>query len=122
MAPSSNGYEGQTAVDAAILTELRLFRDEVRDDVAEIKSDIRNLMVTRREWELRNTHVNEQFSSLGREINGLRQGHIKDIGDVREEIRVEVAARRHPWPAVAAAFLAAGALAWTILGPLITGS
>lgn len=111
MAPSSNGYEGQTAVDAAILTELRLFRDEVRDDVAEIKSDIRNLMVTRREWELRNAHVDNKFNEQGREI-----------GQLRTEFRSEVGSRRHPWPAVAAAFLAAGALAWTILGPLITGS
>lgn len=106
MSPIDNHYQGQSDVDAAILTELRLFRDEVRDDVAEIKSDIRNLMVTRREWELRNTHVDNKFQSQGREIG---------------QLRTEIAARRHPWPAVAAAILAGCALGWTILGPIITG-
>lgn len=61
--------------------------------------------VTRAEWELRNTIVDERF------------GVLTDRADRSD---TDAKSRRAPWWSALAVILAAVALGWTILGPVIT--
>lgn len=93
---------------AVVVSRLDDFREEVRDDLRELREAVTNLSrgtVTRTEWELRNTHVDSKFRAQGREI-----------GDLRAELR----AKRQPWTAVASSLVAVAALVITLV-QLIAG-
>lgn len=61
--------------------------------------------VTRAEWELRNTIVDERFVAAGKDV---------------ERLESDAKSRRAPWWSALAVILAGAALFWTILGPAIT--
>lgn len=68
--------------------------------------------VTRAEWELRNTIVDERFQATTTRM---------DATDKRADTAANDAkSRRAPWWSAGAFILAAIALGWTILGPVIT--
>lgn len=82
--------------------------DDVRTDIAEMRTEVRQAAqhaVSRGEWGQRNEHVNSRLQELGREIG---------------QLRTELASRRAPWWSVAAVLVAAAALVWSVLGPVIT--
>ena len=83
--------------------------DDIKDDVTAIRTTLDALperYVPRAEWRQRNEHVDTQFRTHGREI-----------GDLRSEMR----SRRAPWWSTWAVALSAGALAWSVFGPVIRG-
>jgi hypothetical protein len=79
--------------------------DDVREDIAQLRDAITTSSaekVGRGEWIQRNQHVDSRFQQLGREV---------------AQLRTELAARRLPWPAVAAVVVSIATLVWTVLGP-----
>ncbi|WP_460776003.1 hypothetical protein [Microbacterium sp. GXF7504] len=81
--------------------------DDLREDIAQMRSDIaagRSASVLRGEWEQRNNYSDHKFAGLGREIG---------------ELRTELRARRAPWWNVAAVIFAGCAFLWTLIGPTI---
>jgi hypothetical protein len=78
---------------------------DLREDIRDLRSDLSNARagnVSRGEWVQRNSNVDTRFQNQGREIG---------------ELRTELRSRRAPWWSVAALFLSAIAVLWTILGP-----
>ena len=78
---------------------------DLRDDIREMRSDLKLLTETKvsyREWSQRNTEVNGRLAGLGREL-----------GDLRAEVRAKSA----PWWSVGSLVVAAAALAWAIFTP-----
>lgn len=92
--------DGTLGVVVARLEDLRVDLRDLRGDLVVHRAEL----VPRTEWTLRNNAVDHRFEGQGREIS---------------EIKQRLAAARAPWWSVGAIVLAAGSLAWTILGPAI---
>lgn len=93
--------------DAATLAVVVSRIDDIREDIAHVRTDVAELrtgFVSRGEWEQRNNYSDSRFASLGREI-----------GDLRTEIRTA----RAPWWSVAAVLVAGLSLTWAVLSPLL---
>lgn len=79
--------------------------DDLREDIRELRGEVATSVadkVSRGEWLQRNTAVDERFQGQGREIAQLRS---------------ELAARRTPWPTVAAVVVAIASFAWSVFSP-----
>lgn len=91
--------------DAASLAVVVARLDDVREDIRDLRTDLsahRTEMVSRGEWEMRNRAVDARFDNQGREI-------------------AELKAARAPWWSWASVLVAAAALMWAVLGPVIVG-
>lgn len=89
--------------DAASLAVVVARLDDVREDIRDLRTDLsshRTEMVSRGEWEMRNRAVDSRFDNQGREI-------------------AELKAARAPWWSWASVLVAAAALIWAVLGPVI---
>lgn len=76
--------------------------------VADLKSTLSTsttVHVTRAEWELRNTIVDERFVTTTK---------------AHDALEADIKSKRAPWWSAGAFALAAAALGWSILGPVIT--
>lgn len=86
---------------------LRLINGEleiVKESLAEMKSDLRNETVGRREWSLALSNLEQRLK--------IMQG---DIGDLRNLINQSKA----PWYTYVTVFVAVGALLWSMFGPVL---
>ena len=104
--------EIQTAALEVLISQV----GDMREDIREMRSDLKSLTETKvsyREWSQRNTEVNGRFATLGREVADLRMEHRSDVANVRAAI----AAKSAPWWSVGSLVVAAAALAWAIFTP-----
>lgn len=73
-----------------------------------------SVFVSRDMWEQRNRTVDDWRQSIGRELAAERE----DRKRADDATRAELASRRHPWPSVLAAILAAVAVGITIVNAI----
>lgn len=93
-----------TPDDAATLAVVVSRLDDLREDVQELRSEVRKARedaVSRGEWGQRNNHVDSRLNGLGREV-----------GDLRADLN----SKRAPWWSVASIAVAALALLWSMFG------
>lgn len=118
---------------AVVVARLDDLREQQRRDTETLTEAIESLrrelstsradMVSRGEWVQRNAAVDLRFQEQGREIGGLRTAQTADIAQLRAEHAEDMAtirSRSAPWWSAWTVVLAAAAVAWSVLGPIIT--
>jgi hypothetical protein len=82
-------------------------------------------LVSRGEWEQRNSAVADRFQEHGREIANLRTSVETKATGLEGKItalETKIDSRRAPWWSVAAVLIAGAAVAWAIISPAIAAA
>lgn len=110
-----------TEAALAVLLDRTEAQGKTLDGLARALQDVSKAYVPRTEWEQRNRTVDERHQSDGREIAAEREDRKRADDALRAELRAEVTSRRHPWPTVLGAIVAAVALAVSVMNRMALG-
>ncbi len=91
-------------VEPAYLRLISVKLEGVREDVSEIKSDLKNDTVGRKEWALSLSNLEQRLTSM--------QGDIYHLRNLINDSKA-------PWWTYVTVFVAVGALLWSMFGPVI---
>src|SRR5699024_1637708 len=91
-------------VEPAYLRLISVKLETVREDVSEIKSDLRNETVGRKEWSLSLSNLDQRLTSMQGDIY-----HLRNL----------INSSKAPWWTYVTVFVAVGALLWSMFGPVI---